>query len=551
MGRSVGQVLGRWTSRGLSALGMLASVLMAPGLAAESITIAFPPLGNFVLTVKDIETFAKEGSPSPALERFVRLVPKENQEQLREALQESMQLSPKTVEEAVNSPLGIALFNRIGQVLRTADNQNGSVALKQAFVTAAKNPAGISILNVIRAFPSPTIQVEGQLGFKTLQGFVRVTENQNRVVAALAKSASASRSPAIPANLPNPAENGSYTWEKKSLTFLNPNRDNKPIPAELYLPKGLTHPTPLIVISHGLASDRFTFTYLAEHFASQGFPVAAITHPGSDSQRFKFFLSGTEIDYRIIPSDLVNRPLDIKYFLDTLSKTATPDWQINLNQVGVLGHSMGGYTALAVAGAGIDRTSIQKECNRIRDDLNSFNISALLQCRILGVPSVSEQLRDERVKAVVAINPIGSIIFGQAGISQIKIPTLIVAGSEDIFAPPLDEQFIPFTWLTTPDKYLAVMNLGTHFSVLQPGETGVFPVPNDLIGPDPTKAKPMVKGITSAFFQTYITPNPEFQGFLGQKFAGGLATNPFSLYMIRELTQAQINAAIAGGPTRP
>lgn len=550
MGSVIGRVVKRWTGRGLSTLGMLASVFISPGLAAESITIAFPPLGNFVLTVNDIETFAKDGTPSPALERFVRLIPQENQGQLREALKQNMQLSPKTVRDAVNSPLGMALFNRVGLVLRTADGQNGATALKEAFVAAANKPEGISVLNIIRAFPSPTIQVEGQLGFRTLQGFVRVTENQNRVVAYLAKTANSGRSPAIPATLPNPAQNGTFTWDKKSITFINPNRGNEPIPAELYLPKGLTQPTPLIVISHGLASDRFTFTYLAEHFASQGFPVAAITHPGSDSQRFKYFLSGTEIDYQVIPSDLVNRPLDIKYFLDSLQTTATPDWQININQVGVLGHSMGGYTALAVAGAGVDRGAVNQECNRIRDDLDSFNISALLQCRILGVVNIPSPLRDERVKAVVAINPIGSVIFGQAGMAQIKIPTLIVAGSEDIFAPPLEEQFIPFTWLTTPDKYLAVMSLGTHFSVLQADATGVFPVPNDLIGPDPSKAKPMVEGISSAFFQTYIVPNPEFQGFLSQKFIGGLAVDPFSMYIIRELTQEQINAAITAGPTR-
>ncbi len=536
----------------ISALGMVTGIWVVPGLAAETITLTFPPLGNFVLTVKDLETFAKSGTPSPELDRFIRLVPAENQAQLQSALEESMELSPKTVSDAVNSPLGQMLFQRVGLVLRTSDGKNGATALREAFIRAAKQPGGISVLNVIRAFPDTTIQIEGQLGFQALQAFVRVTENQNRVVAYLAQTAKASRSPAIPSNLPNPATNGSYTWTKKTITFVNPNRGNTPIPADLYLPQGLTQPAPLIVISHGLASDRLTFTYLAEHFASQGFPVAALTHPGSDSQRFQSFLSGSEIDYRIIPADLVNRPLDIRYFLDTLAQTASPDWQINLNQVGLLGHSMGGYTALAVAGAPIDWSGVRQECERrINDQRNfTFNISMLLQCRILTAEPNTTNLRDERVKAAVAINPIGSAIFGQAGISQIKIPLMMISGSEDIFAPPLEEQFIPFTWLTTPDKYLAVMNLGTHFSVLGVSEAGVLPVPNDLIGPNPKLAQPMVEGLTSAFFQTYITPNPEFAGFLSQKYASQLAASPFGLYLIRELSQAEINAALQGGTAR-
>jgi len=523
---------------------------MAPGFAAETITLSFPPLPDIVLDVKDLETFAKTGEQSPKLSQLIRLIPNSNSSQLQAALQEKMMLSPKTVEQAVGSPLGSALFERVGKVLLTADGLNGANALKQAFTTAAQKPDGVSMLTVLRAFPSPTIKVEGQVGMRVLQSYIQVTENQNRVVNALATLANASPAVSVPPNFPQPQQAGSYTWEKKTITFINPERDPAPIPVDLYLPKGLTKPTSLMVISHGLASDRLTFAYLAEHFASQGFPVATITHPGSDSTRFRYFLSGNEIDYRIIPADLVNRPRDITYFLDTLSKTADPAWQLNLERVGVLGHSMGGYTALAVAGAGLNWSELRRECDRIRGDLNSFNISALLQCRILGANAAVNSLRDERVKAVIAINPIGSVIFGQAGMAQINIPTMIIAGSDDIFAPPFDEQIVPFTWMTNPDKYLAVMNLGTHFSVLGIGETGVFPVPDDLIGPDPTKSHPMVKGLASAFFQTYVIPNPEFQGFLGQKFAGSLAISPLSLYMIRELTQQQINTAIADGPVR-
>ncbi len=57
-----------------------------------------------------------------------------------------------------------------------------------------------------------------------------------------------------------------------------------------------------------------------------------------------------------------------------------------------------------------------------------------------------------------------STIFGRRGMSQIRVPVFLMGGSDDIITPAVPEQIYPFTWLQTPNKYLAIIEKGTHFS---------------------------------------------------------------------------------------
>ncbi|MHC5731485.1 MAG: alpha/beta hydrolase family protein, partial [Nostoc sp.] len=106
------------------------------------------------------------------------------------------------------------------------------------------------------------------------------------------------------------------------------------------------------------------------------------------------------------PSEFKDRPLDITYILDQLQKANQSDSRfkkrLNLQQVGVFGQSLGGYTALALAGAKINFEQLKQDCQPAALQ-NTWNMSLLLQCRALELSiSKSEKdynLRDERVKA--------------------------------------------------------------------------------------------------------------------------------------------------------
>ena len=142
----------------------------------------------------------------------------------------------------------------------------------------------------------------------------------------------------------------------------------------------------------------------------------------------------------------------------------------------------------------------------------------------------------------MAVNPLGKI-FAQEGMSQINIPTAIVSGTNDLITPPVSEQMLPFSWLKTIDKYLILVQPGTHFSFLQEG-LGVLPVPDNLVGPSSSLAYPALKTVSTAFFKAHIAQEPEYRSFLNRESISAIDSEPFQLSLIRSLTETQLEQAI-------
>jgi predicted dienelactone hydrolase len=325
------------------------------------------------------------------------------------------------------------------------------------------------------------------------------------------------------ADLRQPGQAG---YSKESLT-LNDRSRRRTFPVDLYLPNssGLA---PVIVISHGLGSDRQTFAYLATHLASYGFAVAVPEHPGSNAQQIQALVNGLA-NQVTAPTELADRPLDIKFMLDELKRSFGN--RLNLEQVGILGQSLGGYTSLALVGAKVNYQQLQKDCDPSND---SLNLSLLVQCRALEQP-FNFELQDQRIKGAIAINPVGSSIFGQSQFSQIKVPLMLVAGSDDTVAPALAEQIQPFTWLTNPNKYLVLIKGGTHFSTLVDTNAAI-PIPPSALGPYPEVAQDYMKALSVAFFKTYIANDQSYQPYLSASYALFISQNTLPLRLIQSLT---------------
>ncbi|BDI14422.1 hypothetical protein ANSO36C_02240 [Nostoc cf. commune SO-36] len=336
-------------------------------------------------------------------------------------------------------------------------------------------------------------------------------------------------------------KNGSFRFFKQTIT-LNDLSRNRTFPADIYLPIAQT-PRPIIVISHGLGSDRTSFAYLAEHLASYGFVVAVPEHPGSNSQQIQALLAGIA-DRVTNPRELIDRPLDIKFLLDELTglskSNSTFRGRLNLEQVGVVGQSFGGYTALALAGAKINFEQLKADCPALE---NTLNVSLLLQCLAVNLPKAQYNLSDPRIKAAIAIDPVVSSIFGQASLSQIKIPVMIVSGSSDTVAPALTEQIKPFTWLTTPNKYLALINGGTHFSTIAESPNAAVPVPTQVIGSSPALARRYVKALSVPFFETYVAQQSSYLPYLSPDYVNTISQQPLPLSLIKSLTSEQLQEA--------
>ncbi|MBW4565480.1 MAG: alpha/beta hydrolase [Mojavia pulchra JT2-VF2] len=542
-------------------LGLLSTIVTAtPGLGAERISFFYPPFGEFSLSADSLEIFAKEGKINSELAFYARRVTPEQLAQLRELLQQRFNLTPTLVSQFTYSPIGEAVVQRLGELVLTDSRQNGFYAIRAALILSAADPEGLTVVNVLRRFPSTSLRLNFSEGLQIVNSLSELLAARDQIVAfiqqqTLAQTANATVNFSQQPDLRSP---GKFRWQITSLK-LNDDSRNRSLPVDVYVPEASpqttanapTPPFPLVVISHGLASDRYAFVYLAQHLASHGFAVAVLEHPGSNAERFQLYFSGLAGPPEA--QEFINRPLDVKYVLDALQRLEKSDpslqGKLNFQQVGAIGHSFGGYTALALAGGKINFEQLREDCFPNR----SLNVSTLLQCRAAELPPTNYSLQDDRIKAVIAINPIDSSVFGQAGVSQIQIPAMLMAGSQDIFAPPVPEQIYPFTWLTNPNKYLALIENATHFSAIaEPtAENNVLPVPEALLGPNRAPAYSYIKALSLAFLQTHLLNRPEYRSYLQPSYAQYISQAPLNLSFLQSLTTEQLNQALDGLNPQP
>ena len=456
----------------------------APALGAERIYVTYGPV-EVSVPIESLALFAKEGQIDSNLDGFAQYANESQLAEIRSALQAKAEISQVTIAQFLYTPQGEVLLRRFGRLIQTQARQPGFYAIRAALILAASDPEGLTIVNVLRKFPTYGIRIDLARGLAIANELTSLINRSNQTIAGVAhlsEAQAAFESTIPPAVRLQPQLPGPYTWKKSSVTLTSPNRD-RTFNMDIYLPQRSRQPAPVVVISHGLGSDRISFQYLARHLASYGFAVAVPEHPGSNAQQIQNLVTGRTSELAE-PAEFINRPLDIKDLLDYLTKLSTIDpayqGQLDLQRVGVIGQSFGGYTALALAGAGINFAQLENDCQL---ENQTWNLSLLLQCRARGLERNQYNFSDPRIKAAIAINPIVSSILGETNLSQIKIPVMIIAGSADTVAPALLEQIQPFTWLTSPNKYLVLMNNGTHFSTIEESPQSLFLPPAEAIGP--------------------------------------------------------------------
>jgi len=158
-----------------------------------------------------------------------------------------------------------------------------------------------------------------------------------------------------------PAEGpGPYAVAEWTAEWVDAGR-SRTVPVRIYYPREAPGPLPVIVFSHGLGGSRDGYRYLGERWASRGYASVHLQHPGSDGELLKesrplLAMRRAAQD----PKNLVDRPRDVTFALDTLTRlnadAAFPlKGMLDLNRVGVGGHSFGAYTALAASGRRLAR----------------------------------------------------------------------------------------------------------------------------------------------------------------------------------------------------
>ncbi len=542
----------------LTGLGLLAAAM--PAQSAEELIISYGILER-TIPIEDLEAFAQGQGLSTQLSAYASYVNLTEEElaTLRSILTERAELSPTDLSQFLNTNQGLTLLELLGDIVQTPARQRGVLAIRAGVILAAADEAeGLTLINFLKKYPTPGIRIDLAAGLAVAQDVFATLDDAERAFAlvhALAAEAAQQAS----------SEDIAASQEIQQLIFELPRfgvtqelvqLPERQVEATLFLPRprlsnqALPNDMPVIVISHGLGDVRTSYDYLANFLAARGFAVVSLDHPGSNSEQIGQLLSGLSPEL-INDREFANRPLDVSALLDELTQLAAsrPDLRNRLNtqNVGVIGHSFGGYTALALAGASYSAETLLEACTPQPDYLNP---SLLLQCQATAVALEAPELRDDRVQAILAVNPVGRDIFGPSGFANIAVPTMIFGSTADTVAPALPEQIEPFTWLQTPDRYLALVSDTTHFSVIDwdTESEALIPVPDELLGTSPEVAQDYLQTLALVFMFRHLRQDPRYDAALTAQFMeNAVVQSPLApLSLINNLRSEALDQAING-----
>lgn len=530
-------------------LGMLAALLTTlPVRAAEKVTVLYGSLAESV-QVSSLNTFAKDGTVNPELAFYFKLAKADlkTQQEFRQALTKRVNLDPILISRFFYSELGEDFLIRLGQYIQTPNQGNGVYALRSALILSALDSEGLSLLNFINKYPT-NLNIDAKLalqGFKVLERTIKGTKFFTAKMGEFSANESAG-STVDYAALPDLRQRGSYKTQQQRWVLKDQSRDRQlyvivvrpdPLPAQKI---------PVVIVSHGLGSKPEDFVDKAQQLASYGFVVAMPQHPGSDSEQVQKLRQGLSSAY-FLTSDFTDRPKDISYLIDELERRNSTEFggNLDLKSVGVAGHSFGGYTALAVAGATIDFENLQKACDR---PFGHVDTSLLLQCRALQLPRQTYNFRDERVKAVFAANPVNYSVFGPRGLGQIQIPVFMAGGSYDLATPTALEQAQSFPLIGSSTKYLALAEGQPHVNLakMDAGITRMLDSIPGLVLANPELIRSYADALILAFFKLHVAGDAQYQPYMQPAYAAYLSRDQqFKVFLMTQKSDAALEQAIA------
>jgi CubicO group peptidase (beta-lactamase class C family)/predicted dienelactone hydrolase len=257
----------------------------------------------------------------------------------------------------------------------------------------------------------------------------------------------------IPASVWYPALNPDGQAESATymLNFGNPNFPDFAIGGRALRdaqPDASGGPYPLVVYSHGLTLFRQISSYLAEHLASWGFVVIA----GDHEDNWSGLAAGVPHNFVVRPKE-ITRQID---FAETLGASGGELANlIDMEHVGVTGHSFGAETALLMGGAQLNTNMFLNEwcATNPVDALNDCGAVATLLDQMVekaGLETVPESLwpdwSDPRVDAVVPL-ALGPQHFGPEGFATVQVPVLLVESELDWYAGAANATYAPYSLL--------------------------------------------------------------------------------------------------------
>ncbi len=253
-------------------------------------------------------------------------------------------------------------------------------------------------------------------------------------------------------------------------------------------------PHPAIVFTHGNSGIRYQTYSVMEFLATHGYVVAAPDH-----------VHNTFLDH---DQDLwawlaLRRPHDVADTFDWLAAEAddpASPYHGCLDPAAgyaVIGHSFGGFTTFAVAGAPLDLSVLAAWCAG-SDEEGCEYVDAWLDAH--PGETISDR-SDPRTWAGVPWEPAWHEVFGD-GLAEIGVPMLVVGGDRDTLTPWESAVVPTYEGLVTTPRALARLEDAGHYSLTD--MCGILPGEFNGCGDDfrpPEEVLETTRTLTLAFLQ--------------------------------------------------
>lgn len=184
---------------------------------------------------------------------------------------------------------------------------------------------------------------------------------------------------------------------------------------------------PIALISHGAFGSPREMNWLGYGMASQGWLAVGVAHYGES-----WVYGRDTVDYSSMGKKWL-RAQDLSFVLDEFLAQSLTELPIDKEKITVLGHSVGGYSVLNMVGADYNFDTMLEYCKAA--------IATDRGCRY-GKSQAGEQkiakgndinVVDERVKAVVSLDPALGPSVSKEALTNIQVPTLIVGSVDNDF----------------------------------------------------------------------------------------------------------------------
>ncbi len=261
-------------------------------------------------------------------------------------------------------------------------------------------------------------------------------------------------------------------------------------------------PHPVLAFSHGNGGVAEQSYFMTERFASHGWVVVAPDHTGNTLVDF---------DESLLADIVVLRPLDMSAMLDEVYELPAGDPLAGqlADELVVSGHSFGGYTTLALAGGKFDVDSLVSEC-----EIDPMGLA----CESL-TPERIDQLdagfADPRVDVAIPLTPGAVFLFGDDGLSEVDVPTMLMTSVLDETTPDAEDGDPAWSSLDGPEDLRIEFLTGGHYTFSVACELGL--VEGDGCGDDfidPLEAYDVINHYALAFARDKLWGDASVAGVL-------------------------------------